>query len=371
MMKEHGIKRCIRSFCPFVRKMLWCLIMYHVFLFPTTLYAQQTDGVDEEEAENKKELKLSYRNIDIDDYNGSAYRISGEQLRNLPISNLANAISGLIPGFYSRQRSGGIVNENPEYWIRGQRTTSTSDGVLVLVDGQERDFGNLSPYEIEEIIVLKDAAASVLYGMRGSNGAILVNTRKGALGKPQVELTVQMINQQPVKQLKRMNALGYATHYNAARVNDGQSPFYSDHYLSQYRNEVNSELYPDVDWVDEMLKKSSWMQRYNLNMHGGSQKVRYFFNAGYLTQNGFYKTDNENKYSTNNNVDRFNLRSNVEFDITSSTLLSLDLYGLHETQNRPGNNAAQVYRILHLLHPMLFPNIIWITANILIIPVTG
>ena len=98
--------------------------------------------------EKTKELDLSFQKINWDEFNGSAYRVSGDQIRNLPISNLGNALAGLVPGFYSRQKSGGILNEAPNYWIRGLRTGTNSEGVLVLVDGQEREFGSLSPYEI-------------------------------------------------------------------------------------------------------------------------------------------------------------------------------------------------------------------------------
>lgn len=352
MMKEHENMKRFRTFRPFARKRLWCLLTCHFLLLANIAFSQEITDTNKEET---KKLNLSYQQIDWDEFNGSAYRVSGDQIRNLPISNLGNALSGLVPGFYSRQRSGGILNEAPSYWIRGLRTGNNSEGVLVLVDGQERDFGSLSPYEVEEVIVLKDAAATALYGMSGANGAILVNTRKGVVGKPQIEVTAQVINQQPFKQLDRLGALGYATHYNRAMQNDGGTPLYSDYYLSQYRNGANNELYPDIDWLDNLMKSSSWMQRYNINLYGGSEKVRYFINAGFLTQDGFYKTGDEYDYSTNNGIDRFNVRSNVEFDITKTTLLSLDLYGLDEKQNRPGNNSAAVYQALLSTPPNLFP----------------
>lgn len=352
MMKEHENMKRFRTFRPLARKRLWCLFACHMLLFSNFTFSQETMDTDKEKT---KELDLSFQKINWDEFNGSAYRVSGDQIRNLPISNLGNALAGLVPGFYSRQKSGGILNEAPNYWIRGLRTGTNSEGVLVLVDGQEREFGSLSPYEIEEVIVLKDAAATALYGMRGSNGAILVNTRKGVIGKPQIELTAQVINQQPLKQLDRLNALGYATHYNKAMLNKGGEPLYTDYYLSRYRNGTNNELYPDVNWLDNLMKSCSWMQRYNLNLYGGSAKVRYFINAGLLTQDGFYKTGDEYDYSTNNGIDRFNVRSNVEFDVTSTTLFSLDLYGLDEKQNRPGNNSAAVYQALLSTPPNLFP----------------
>lgn len=244
MMKEHENMKRFRTFRPLARKRLWCLLACHFLFSANIAFSQEITDTNKEKT---KKLDLSYQQIDWDEFNGSAYRVSGDQIRNLPISNLGNTLSGLVPGFYSRQRSGGILNEAPSYWIRGLRTGNNSEGVLVLVDGQERDFGSLSPYEVEEVIVLKDAAATALYGMRGSNGAILVNTRKGIVGKPQIEVTAQVINQQPFKQLDRVGSLDYATHYNRAMQNDGSTPLYSDYYLSQYRNGANNELYPDID----------------------------------------------------------------------------------------------------------------------------
>ena len=130
--------------------------------------AQQSDN------HSDASLDLNFRDVDPLTYNGSSYTIDGETLRNMPVPHLASLLSGLIPGFYSRQTSGSVIDEDPSYWIRGRRTSS--EGVLVLVDGQERSFGSLSSFEIDKITVLKDAAATVLYGMRAANGAILVTT---------------------------------------------------------------------------------------------------------------------------------------------------------------------------------------------------
>jgi TonB-linked SusC/RagA family outer membrane protein len=353
-MKMKGIKSmfsphplCIQ---PNIRKIAYRLLFTPILLVHALLLYPQVTG------EKTTVLDLNYQKPDPESYNGSVYRIGGEQIRNLPVSNIGNAIAGLVPGFLSRQQSGGMVNENPSMWIRGIYTDSSADGVFLLVDGQERTFGTLSPYEIEEIIVLKDAAAIALYGMRAANGAILVNTRKGKSSeRPQVEFTAQWIDQQPVGLLNRLGALDYATHYNAALLNDGQEPLYSDYYLSQYRHGANNELYPDIDWLERFMKPSSLVQRYNLSLSGGKERVRYFINGGFITQNGLFKTENENDYNTNNRVDRYNIRSNIEFDLTPTTLLSLDLYGWTESQNRPNNNSAGVYTTLLTTPPNAFP----------------
>src|SRR5690606_15345801 len=145
-------------------------------------------------------------------------------------------LSGLVPGFFSIQTSGGTVNESADYSLRGLRTYA--EGVLVLVDGQEREFGVLSSHEVKSITVIKDAAAAALYGTRAANGIILVTTKKGTKGKPSIKLTSQFINQQPIGLLNAVDALTYASHYNQAMRNDGKdvSSLYSNYYLQQYRN---------------------------------------------------------------------------------------------------------------------------------------
>lgn len=335
------------------RKIRWCFLLCCLFVCSFPVWAQQETKTGAE----KEPLDLIFRKINAEDFNGSAYTISGDQIRNMPVTSLTNLLAGLVPGFYSRQSEGGMVNEGASYWIRGIRTYS--EGVLVLVDGQERSFGTLTPYEIESITVLKDAAATVLYGMRGANGAILVTTRKGRIGKPTLEFTAQAISQQPISMLKPLNALGYAENYNTALKNDGMDAtnMYSQYYLSQYRNRqgVNPELYPDINWLDKYYKKSTLLQRYNLNISGGTERTRYFVNVGSLTQSGMFKTGDEFSYNTNNTDDRYNVRSNVEFDVTSSTLLKVDLYGWSEKQNRPNGDSYGTYNALATTAPNSFP----------------
>ncbi|WP_018630170.1 SusC/RagA family TonB-linked outer membrane protein [Niabella aurantiaca] len=302
-------------------------------------------------------LDLSYKEIAPEDFNGAAYTITMDQFKNLPVTNLTNLLTGIVPGFFSIQRSGGTADEGADYWIRGIRTTA--EGVLVLVDGQERAFGVLSSYEIESITVLKDALATVLYGTRAANGAILVTTRKGKKGKPAIELTAQLIRQKPLSLLKPLNALDYAIQHNKALQYDGMSAseMYAQQYLQQYRARegVNPEHYPDVNWLDDYFRKQSWVQAYNLSISGGSDRTRYFVNGNFLDQDGMFHTDQESNYSTNNRTRRYNLRSNLEVDVTKTTLLNVDLYGWYDKQNRPGGDSYGAYNALVTTPSNAFP----------------
>lgn len=308
-------------------------------------------------AQQRDTLDFGYRKMDVMDFNGAAYTITAEELANLPITNLTNLLSGLVPGLFTIQTSGGTVNESADYWIRGRRTNS--EGVLVLVDGQERAFDVLTTREVANITVVKDASLSVLYGSRAANGIILVTTKKGVIGKPTIEISSQLINQQPVGLLDPVDALTYATHFNEAMRYDGRdaSARYSNAYLNQYRNRegVDTERYPDVDWLGDYFRKSSWVQRYNISISGGSQRTRYFINGGFLNQDGMFNTDAESSYSTNNATSRYNLRSNVEVDVMPSTLLKLDLYGWYDRQNRPGGDSFSAYHELATTPANAFP----------------
>ena len=316
-------------------------------IWPFLLKAQQESDT----------LDLGYKKSNVEDYSGAAYTIYMDDLRHIPVTNLTNLLTGLVPGFSSVQTSGGTVNEEANYWIRGIRTNA--EGILVLVDRQERAFGILSPYEVESITVLKDALATVLYGSRAANGAILVTTKKGKKGPPVVELTAKLINQKPLNLLKPLDALGYAEHYNQALKNDGMnaSKMYSGNYLQQYRSRagVNPEYYPNVNWLDDYFKKESWVQQYNLSISGGSDRTRYFVNGGFLSQNGMFRTDKAATYNTNNSTKRYNLRSNIEVDVTRSTLLNVDLYGWYDAQNRPGGDSYGAYSALMTTPANAFP----------------
>ena len=310
--------------------------------------AQQIDNNLSDES-----LDLNFRKVDPMAFNGSSYTIDGESLRNMPVTHLANLLSGLIPGFYSRQTSGSVIDETPSYYIRGRRTTS--EGVLVLVDGQERSFGSLSSFEIDKITVLKDAAAIVLYGMRAANGAILVTTRRGNKGKPQIEFSAQMIEQQPLRVPKAVNATDYARMYNEALVNDNPTavPYYADPTL--YTNSTNPEKYPDMNWYDKFYDTNQFMQRYNLNVTGGTDRTRYFVNFGALIHEGMYNTDEANTYSTDNEIERYNLRSNFEVDVTPTTMLTADVYGWMETQNRPSGSSINSFYAMMVTPANAFP----------------
>ena len=217
--------------------------MLLVGLLPGYLLCQAQNVPNKEDVP----LDLGYRVLPMGDYNGSAYTISGKQLRNLPVTNLSAVLAGLVPGYFARQvQGGGLVNEQNSFWIRGQR--SNSPDVLVLVDGQERDFAVLSSHEVESITVLKDAAAAALYGARGANGVILVTTKKGKSGDTQISLDARWgVNSRLVKNydvLQNANTYmetAYSALYNGYLYNSG--------YTAERAYQLaNTDLFPKLGY---------------------------------------------------------------------------------------------------------------------------
>lgn len=286
-----------------------------------------------------QEMATPYGEMQKKDFSGSAYTISGKEIRDIPVSNLINMLAGRLPGLLLMQNDGQPGDESTLVNIRGNR--ANNQGVLVLVDGVQRDFEMIMPQEIESITILKDAAATVLYGSRASNGALLVTTKKGHVGKPTVGLTVQAIFQQPTRPINpTLGSEAYARSYNEARMNDGLDPTYSEGTLQAYARHLDDELYPDVDWVGSLLKKSTWMQRYNVTIDGGSERTRYFVSLGATLQEGQFNADKDLGYSTNTEFNRYNFRSNIEFDLTKTTLVSAGIDGSMVDRNMPAAGMA-------------------------------
>lgn len=308
-------------------------------------YAQRLDSVD-----------LQIKVVKDGKFNGAAYTLNMNDLKDVPVTNLSNLLTGMVPGFFSYQTSGGLVNEGASYWLRGIRTYA--EGVLVLVDGQERNFGVLTPQEVESITVLKDATATVLYGTRAANGVILVNTKRGKPGKTRLTYTAQMINQEPLGLMKPVDAASYAYHFNQALRNDGanETGMFTDNQLSMYSDpNANREQYPNIDWLGKYFKNSSWVTRHNVNISGGNKNAQYFVNGGYIKQDGMFNLDEINDISKNNQASRYNLRSNLDINATVTTKLNLEIYGWKDQQFHPGGNSYGVYEQLITTPANAFP----------------
>jgi TonB-linked SusC/RagA family outer membrane protein len=262
--------------------------------------------------------------------------ISAVGLKQTPASNLGIALAGRLPGLTVLQRSGVPGGEAMEFYIRGRSTVNGSNP-LTLVDGVERDFNALDPREVETITILKDASATAVYGVRGANGVIMVTTRRGQAGKPVIDLTVEQSWQSPTRLPEMTSAYDYALLRNQVEIQNGRPPIYNDYSLERYRLGDRTDLYPVRDFVHEFMKTASPMQRVNVNVSGGSEKMRYFTTVGYLYQEGIFKTEKfpEYDYDPTSKAHRVNFRSNFDIDLTSQLKMFLNVSGYMQKKNDP------------------------------------
>ncbi|WP_345952345.1 TonB-dependent receptor [Mucilaginibacter sp. PAMB04168] len=259
--------------------------------------------------------------------------------------SLTNALAGKVSGLISVQRSGEPGYDDAQFWIRGISTFGAGASPLVLVDGVERPISNIEPEEIATISVLKDAAATSVYGVRGANGVILVTTRRGSTQKPAISFKLEQGSNRPTRLQDYVDGPTWLTLYNEAQLATNPSFVtpYTPAIIDKYRSGEDPYLYPNVDWLDLILKDHANNQRANLNVTGGSDMSKYFISAGYYQEDGIWKGDNLNAYNTNAKVKRYNFRANVDVNLNKYTELSLGLGGILVTSNYPGTSSGNIW----------------------------
>lgn len=279
--------------------------------------------------------------------------ISAEDLEKVPVSTLGNAVQGFGSGLTIFRYTGSEPGwDDPLIFIRGFQTFGGGFQPLVLVDNVERDFSQLDPEEIESFTILKDAAATAMYGMRGANGVVLVTTKKGFVGKPVISFTSQYGLQSPTRLPEYVNASDYVTYRNIALRNDyymlTDSEF-NDLFLSDPRNNPenydgsNPYLYANTDWYNAFLKSYAPQQSHKLSFRGGNNIAQYYVLLGVMDQEGLYKYTDENPgYSTQNKFRRFNFRSSVDVNISKDLKLGVNLGGRVENRHIPNSSAGNI-----------------------------
>ena len=255
-------------------------------------------------------------------------------------SSITNALAGNIAGVMARQTSGQPGNNISEFWIRGISTFGAGSSALILVDGFERSMNELNIEDIESFTVLKDASATAIYGSRGANGVVLITTKRGKGGKEQIDAKVETTYNTRTITPDLIDGYTYASMMNEARTTRNQEPFFPEDKLYILRNGLDQDLYPNVDWMDVLLKKGAPTYRATINMNGGGSLARYYVSASYVDEGGMYKVDKGLKdYNTNANYRRWNYRLNVDMDITKTTLLKVGVSGSLDKKNEPGMSS--------------------------------
>ena len=295
---------------------------------------------------------------------GAISNISNDELMKSPSASVSNSLAGKITGISAIQNTGQPGADEAQLFIRGVPTLGDASP-LILVDGVERSFSQLDPEEIESISVLKDASATAVFGVRGANGVIIVTTRRGVIGKPKISVSASVGVQQPTMLIEKLNSYEYAMAHNERMTNDGDVPvFTNEQMLEDFKNGGTIE-YPDMDWTDYLMKKLAIQTKENITISGGTEKVRYFVSLGYFFQDGQMK-DFESDYDGNYKFNRYNYRSNIDIDVTESTLLKLSVGGRTEKRNTPKTTDASMWKQLNWAHPFAGSGIVdgdWITTS--------
>jgi TonB-linked SusC/RagA family outer membrane protein len=282
--------------------------------------------------------------------------VSGEKLRGLNNAVLGNTLMGMLPGLYIEQTAGSPGNNNPGMLLRG-RQSFVDNGFITLVDGFETKWSNLMVDEIESVSVLKDAAALALYGLDGANGVILITTKRGKESKKNtIRFNSRFGIQQPTVLPKFLGNGDYAEMYNTALASDGKAItagyFSTPDIVNNFKNGTQPYLFPNVDWYSEMLKPQTLSQDYSLSIDGGNRTAKYYVALGYLNNQGLYSgIDSRRMLNKNLSLERFNIRSNVDVQITDWLLSEVKLRGTMEQKAGPNADENTLWRTMALFNP--------------------
>lgn len=254
--------------------------------------------------------------------------------------NISNSILGQGNGLVSLQGSGTYFEQNPTFYIRGLQSLSTN-APLVLVDGIERDMNIISPEEVDHVSVLKDAAAVALYGYKGANGAILITTKRGQYNSKNIRVSYDHLFNFQSNRPKFVDGATFASAMNEALANEGSQARYTADEIAAFQSGNYPFQYPNVNWVDETFRKSGATNKINVEFSGGGERFRYFTMLNILSDKGFIKTpDATDGYSTQDKYVRGNLRTNLDIDLTPTTMLKVNMLGVLSEMSRPGGPTS-------------------------------
>ena len=260
---------------------------------------------------------------------GAITNVDVDVLKANPSGSMANALAGNVPGILAMQTSGkpGSVSE---FWIRGISTFGASNSALVLVDGFERSLDEINVEDVESFSVLKDASATAIYGSKGANGVVLITTKHGKAGKINISAKAETFYNMLTQVPDFVDGYTYASMANEAKITRNLEPLYKADELEIFRLGLDPDLYPNVNWIDELLRKGSWSTRAKLSMNGGG---------------------------TNANFRRWNYRMNVDIDITKSTLLKVGVSGSLQKANDSGVGSDAIWTALMGYNAIMVPKL--------------
>ncbi|TKG93996.1 TonB-dependent receptor [Puteibacter caeruleilacunae] len=267
---------------------------------------------------------------------GALTTVETEELIRTPATSVVNSLAGVMPGVTTIQGSGQPGKDAAKIYVRGTASLGSDVAPLILVDGVERPFHDLDPNEIESISVLKDASSTAVFGVRGANGVVLVTTKQGLFGKPQISFSSSMGIEKPDDLYQSASSYDYAKHWNYMMDADNNKNKFSPEAVEAFRTGSDPIMYPSVDWADYMFKDYYIQSRHNVSVSGGAKKVTYFVSLGYQYQNGLMKSmEDLQGYDNNFKNRRYNYRSNITVNLTETTKMKVNLGGVYNELTDP------------------------------------
>lgn len=296
---------------------------------------------------------------------GAISTVSPQSLR-VPVRSLSQSLAGNVAGLVALQSSGEPGKDDAQFWIRGIATFTGDPNPLVLVDGIERPLENVDPLEIESFSVLKDASATAVYGVRGANGVILINTRRGFDGPAKIDVRYEQGFSFASKRLSFVDAATRSMLYNeAVDATPGSGSIkFTEAEIEAMRTQSDPELYPSVDWQKLLMRDVSLSEKVSANISGGGKFARYFTALSFYNQDGQYKVNpgqydwvpsEIGQYGKNVNYKRYNFRTNVDMDITTTTVVSVGLQGNVIENTTPVEGSDAIYRDILNAAPNAMP----------------
>ncbi len=287
--------------------------------------------------------------------------LKGRDVSSTPVTNLSNALGGRVAGVITRQNNGEPGNDASNIYIRGISSTGANQPLLI-VDGIPRDFRQLDPNSIETFTVLKDAAAVAPYGVAGANGVILVTTKTGKTGAPSVTYNGYVGFQNPTVFPQYVSGYEFGVLQNAAAKGAGLRLPYSDIALQKLKDGSDPDAYPDPNVYRDIIKKNALLNNHNIEISGGTDKVKFFASLGYQSQNGMWPNTNDK---------RFNLNLNLSAQVTELTKITFGVIGRVEKARYPSITTGRLFELIGYTHtqngPLYFSNGVpgsYITASL-------
>ena len=313
---------------------------------------------------------------------GAISSVKSEDLVRTSVGSVNNVLGGQLSGVTTVQYSGEPGDDAAEIFVRGKATWGDSQP-LIQVDGVERTMADIDPNEIESVTVLKDASATAVFGVRGANGVVLITTKRGSQGKAKISVSTSWTALSPTKMVEQASSLEYANFYNQMSENDywqtanlavangkyasleaymAEKPFsksFSDAIIQKFATGSDPIRFPNTRWADYIMKDVTLQQQHNLNISGGTDRVKYFISTGYYSQDGLFKEFGAN-YDFGYQYHRFNYRSNFDLKATKTTTLSFNVAGNVSNADKPytGSGAAGLIKQIYYATPFSSPGII-------------